>query len=79
LNIQEWVICLQGFSVEHVEFYHDDDHYRATSPLSTVIICPTTNEALSEHSQMTASATSSGLPVRPIGCHLVRWNWQYQQ
>ena len=27
LNIQEWVICIQGFSVEHVEFYHDDEDH----------------------------------------------------
>ena len=44
--------------------------YRTTSPPSIVIMCPTTNEALSEQSQMTASAISSGWAVRPIGCQL---------
>jgi hypothetical protein len=29
--------------------------------------CPTTKEAASEHSQSTAAAISSGLPIRPIG------------
>ena len=36
-------------------------------PPSTVITCPVTNEAASEHRQSTVSATSSGVPRRPTG------------
>src|SRR5262249_49617956 len=41
--------------------------YCATIPPSTVIVCPVTNDAASEHNQTTASATSSGVPTRPTG------------
>src|SRR5437016_1603240 len=39
----------------------------ATNPPSTVMVCPVTNEAASEQSHTTVSATSSGVPRRPIG------------
>src|SRR5713101_8258502 len=42
-------------------------YYCAVRPPSTVIEHPVTNEAASEHSQMTASAISSGRALRPIG------------
>src|SRR5712691_2992020 len=41
--------------------------YCATNPPSTVMVCPVTNEAASEQSQTTASAISSGCPIRPTG------------
>ena len=41
--------------------------YCATYPPSTVMVCPVTNEAASEQSQTTVSATSSGFPIRPTG------------
>src|SRR5712691_3984317 len=41
--------------------------YCATSPPSMLMACPVTNEAASEQSQTTASATSSGAPTRPMG------------
>src|SRR5215467_12950322 len=41
--------------------------YCATSPPSMLMACPVTNEAASEQSQSTASATSSGVPTRPMG------------
>src|SRR2546428_10444931 len=41
--------------------------YCATYPPSTVIVCTVTNEASSEQSHTTASATSSGVPTRPMG------------
>ena len=44
--------------------------YWATNPPSTAMIWPTTYEARSEQSQTTASAISSGLAGRPIGCQL---------
>ena len=40
----------------------------ADLPPSTVMLWPVTNEAASEHSQTTASAISSGVPIRPTGC-----------
>ena len=36
-------------------------------PPSTTMACPRTKEAASEHSQTTAAAISSGVPIRPIG------------
>src|SRR5215813_14059971 len=41
--------------------------YCATSPPSMLMACPVTNEAASEQSHTTASATSSGVPTRPMG------------
>src|SRR5215831_15375707 len=41
--------------------------YCATSPPSTLMACPVTNEAASEQSHTTVSATSSGVPTRPMG------------
>jgi hypothetical protein len=40
-------------------------------PPSTGKLCPTTNDAASEQSQTTTSATSSGRPICPIGCFAV--------
>src|SRR6266700_4825414 len=39
----------------------------ARKPPSTHRLCPTTNDAASEASQTTASATSAGLPIRRTG------------
>jgi hypothetical protein len=36
-------------------------------PPSMTMACPRTKEAASEHSQSTAAAISSGVPIRPIG------------
>ena len=44
----------------------DEPHYTVWPP-STTRACPTTKAAASEHSQTTAAAISSGLPIRPIG------------
>src|SRR4029453_10762971 len=41
--------------------------YCATNPPSTAIVCPVTKDAASEQSHTTVSATSSGVPRRPIG------------
>ena len=41
--------------------------YWVTSPPSTTMLCPVTNDAESEQSQITASAISSGVPIRPTG------------
>src|SRR3712207_1128943 len=41
--------------------------HHAVCPPSTTMACPTTKAAASEHSQTTAAAISSGLPIRPIG------------
>src|SRR5712691_8231868 len=41
--------------------------YCATMPPSTGIGKPVTNDAASEHSHTTASAISSGFPIRPTG------------
>ena len=46
--------------------------YPATKPPSMGMAWPLTNEAASEHSQMTASATSSERPRRPAGCSRLR-------
>jgi hypothetical protein len=35
------------------------------------IACPTTKAAASEHSQTTAAAISSGVPIRPTGSHAI--------
>src|SRR5262249_8613703 len=43
------------------------DHW-AEYPPSTGSTTPVTNDAASEHSQSTASATSGDLPIRPSGC-----------
>jgi hypothetical protein len=45
--------------------------YWVTSIQSTGRFCPTTNDAASEHSHTTASATSSGRLIRPIGWRAV--------
>ena len=42
-------------------------HYCAIQPPSTAIGSPVTNDDASEHSHITASAISSGLPIRPTG------------
>jgi putative transposase len=47
-------------------------NYCATKPPSTGIALPVTNEAASEHNHTTASATSSGLPILPIGSIAMR-------
>src|SRR5262249_9084662 len=39
----------------------------ATAPPSTDMACPVTKDAASEHSHTTASAISSGFPIRPTG------------
>lgn len=41
--------------------------YCAIQPPSTAIGSPVTNDDASEHSHITASAISSGLPIRPTG------------
>ena len=41
--------------------------YWVTNPPSTAMLCPVTNDAESEQSQITASAISSGVPIRPTG------------
>ena len=42
-------------------------------PPSMTKACPMTKAAISEHSQSTAAAISSGLPIRPIGfCAITR-------
>lgn len=41
--------------------------YCAIQPPSTAIGSPVTNDEASEHSHTTASAISSGLPIRPTG------------
>src|SRR5262245_17076811 len=46
---------------------HRRQLYCVTMPPSTDMACPVTNDAASEHSQTTASATSSGVPRRPTG------------
>src|SRR5919197_885320 len=46
--------------------------YWATTPPSTAIVCPVTNEAASEQSHTTASAISSGVPTRPMGSLAMR-------
>jgi hypothetical protein len=46
--------------------------YSAIMPPSTAMVCPVTNDAASEQSHTTASATSSGVPRRPIGSKAVR-------
>ncbi len=43
--------------------------YCATYPPSTGTLAPVINEALSEHSQTIRLATSSAVPIRPIGCN----------
>ena len=45
--------------------------YRAIKPPSTGSACPVTNEAASEQSHTTAWATSSGWPIRPMGCMFI--------
>ena len=45
--------------------------YCASDPPSTLMACPVTNEAASEHNQTTASATSSGLPSLPLGLRVI--------
>ena len=47
----------------------------AVKPPSTSKLCPTTNEDLLEESQITASAISSEVPIRPIGCMAVIVAW----
>src|SRR2546425_790628 len=47
--------------------------YCTTSPPSTGIVCPVTNEAASEQSHTTASAISSGVPTRPMGSLAMTW------
>jgi len=42
-------------------------HHCTVWPPSRTIACPITKAAASEHSQRTAAAISSGLPIRPIG------------
>src|SRR5262249_29767533 len=42
--------------------------YQASRPPSTVYEAPVTNEASSEARNATTAATSSGRPMRPIGC-----------
>jgi hypothetical protein len=39
----------------------------AMTPPSTSQIAPVTQDALSDNKKQTTSATSSGLPIRPIG------------
>src|SRR5207245_2724087 len=41
--------------------------YCTVCPPSITMAWPTMNAALSEHSQMTPAAISSGLPIRPAG------------
>ena len=41
--------------------------YWAVNAPSTTMASPVTSEAESEHSQATASAISSGVPLRPMG------------
>src|SRR2546425_11517361 len=45
--------------------------YWAEAPPSTAMVCPVTKEAASEHSHTTASATSSGFPLRPAGSAII--------
>src|SRR6266566_739781 len=54
-------LCHAPCCVSHSPFYC------ATYPPSTLMACPVTNEAASEQSHTTASAISSGLPIRPRG------------
>jgi hypothetical protein len=44
-----------------------DERYCTVWPPSMTMACPTTKAAASEHSQTTAAAISSGLPIRPTG------------
>src|SRR5256714_9186974 len=53
-------------------FLNSPAHQRAVNPPSTIILCPVTNDALSEQSHKTASATSSTRPRRPIACNVAR-------
>src|SRR5262245_45798694 len=46
--------------------FHAYAHW-ATYPPSTVRAWPVTKEAALEHSHSTTSATSSGVPMRPVG------------
>src|SRR5262245_11528615 len=46
-------------------------HHCAVKPPSTSRLWPVTKEDRSEQSQRTASATSLGVPIRPIGCRAV--------
>src|SRR5580700_2073990 len=50
-------------------------HHCAVKPPSTSRLWPVTNDALLDESQMTASAISSDLPMRPMGCmaDIVAW------
>lgn len=50
-----------------VSTFYFSSHQRAVNPPSTIRLCPVTKDALPEHNQRTASATSSTRPIRPIG------------
>src|SRR3989442_245077 len=43
-------------------------HHFAVEPTLAISLWPVTNDALLDESQMAASAMSSGLPMRPMGC-----------
>ena len=49
--------------------------YCASQPPSTVIAVPVTKDDLSEQSQATASATSSGVPRRQIRVIAMTCTW----
>ena len=46
-------------------------HYCAVKPPSTSRLWPVTNDDLLDENQMAASAISSDLPMRPMGCMAV--------
>src|SRR4051812_18391358 len=50
-------------------------HHCAVKPPSTSKLWPVTNDDLLDESQMAASAISSGLPMRPMGCMAVICAW----
>jgi hypothetical protein len=58
---------MEGFLYNEELCWLTGHRYGTTNPPSTTSACPVTKEAASEHSQTTAAAISSGLPILPIG------------
>ncbi len=67
LNIKKCNTVPILLNIGTVYFKNVKIFYPAVYPPSTGIAIPVINEAASEHNHTTASATSSGLPILPIG------------